>query len=223
VRRTSTKICSICRPEDATLAAGAGANMIGLICHPSSKRYVDPDAARAIRLVLPNFVTPVGVFVDASPDHIRNVAGTVGFRWVQLHGHESEADVAALSDLVIIKAIKVDGASFRDQFAYWTDVANRHPQLRGVVLETGGTGAAGGTGVENDWALIAETLAAVVQRPALPVMAAGGLRPDNVAEVVRRLRPAAVDVSSGVEETLRVKSRDKVLAFVEAVRAADQA
>jgi phosphoribosylanthranilate isomerase len=221
VKRTRIKICSICRPADARLAAGAGADAVGMILHPPSKRNVEIDAARTIVQTLPPFVTPVGVFVDAGADRVREVARAIGLRHVQLHGQESEADIAALPEFAVVKAVKVAGHAFRQELARWEDIATRHPNLLGIVLETAGTDHAGGTGVANDWTLIADVLASHHGR--LSVIAAGGLKPDTVADVVRRLRPFAVDVSSGVEESLGQKSAEKVAAFVAAVRAADAA
>ena len=115
--------------------------------------------------------------------------------------------------------VKVEGQAFRDELARWESIAGRCPHLRGLVLETGGTGQAGGTGIANDWALIANVL--VSTRTNLSIIAAGGLRPETVGDVVRQVRPYSVDVSSSVEQVVGQKSPEKVAAFVAAVRAAD--
>lgn len=219
VRRTRVKICSICRPEDARLAADAGADAIGMIFHPPSKRNVGVDAAREIVHALPPFVTPVGVFVDAGVGRVGEVARAVGLRHIQLHGDEDESQIAELGEFAVVKAVKVEGAAFRNELVRWESIASRRPNLRGIVLETGGTGQAGGAGVANDWALIADVLGTA--RTTLSIIAAGGLRPETVADVVRRVRPYGVDVSSGVEHVVREKSAEKVAAFVRAVHAAD--
>jgi phosphoribosylanthranilate isomerase len=190
-----------------------------MIFHPPSKRNVGVEAAKAIVRVLPPFVTPVGVFVDAGVERVREVARAVGLRHIQLHGDEGEGEIAELGEFAVVKAVKVEGQSFRDELARWESIASRCPNLRGIVLETGGTGQAGGTGVANDWALIADVLSTT--RTTLAIVAAGGLRPETVADVVRRVRPYSVDVSSGVEQVVGQKSAEKVAAFVAAVHTAD--
>ena len=218
MHRTRIKICSICRPEDARLAADAGADAIGLIFHPPSKRNVTPAQAREIVRALPPFVTPVGIFVDATPQHIREVARHAGVTHLQLHGAEPEETIAALADFTLVKAVKVHADTFRADLERWDAIAARHPQLRGLVLETA-TAESGGTGIPNDWPTIRRVLAD--RRPHLAIIAAGGLTPDNVGAVIRDIRPHAVDVSSGVEEAVRVKSAIKVTRFIDAVRTAD--
>lgn len=190
-----------------------------MIFHPPSKRNVAVDVAQEIVHALPPFVTPVGVFVDARVEWVREVARAVGLRHIQLHGDEGEGEIAELREFAVVKAVKVEGPRFRDELARWEDIGRRHPNLRGIVLETGGTGQAGGTGVANNWALIADVLASA--RTTLAIIAAGGLRPESVGDVVRRIRPHAVDVSSGVEQGVGQKSAEKVAAFVAAVRTAD--
>lgn len=221
MKRTRIKICSICRPEDARIAVEGGADAVGLILHPPAKRYVSMEQAREIVGVLPPFVAPVGVFVDADPAHIHDVASAIGLRHIQLHGSETENDIAALSSFVILKAIKVDRSTFEKDLQHWSDIATRQRNLRGLVLETGGGVETGGTGIENDWTTIADALAKAPKETCLPIIVAGGLRPDNVAEVVRRIRPFGVDVSSGVEAALRRKSPEKIRAFIHAVRSLD--
>lgn len=204
--------------EDGALAARMGADAVGMIMQEGARRYVEVGVARDIVRGLPPFVTPVGVFVNAAGGKIREVAGEIGLRSVQLHGAEGEAEIAELADFLVMKAIKVD-QRIGEEIRKWSRIAERHAHFRGLVLETGGTAEAGGTGVENDWTAIAKAMAE--SGNVLPIVVAGGLRPDNVEEVVRRLRPYAVDVSSGVEESLRVKSARKVEDFIEGSRRGD--
>lgn len=221
--RTRIKICGVCRPGDALSAAEAGADAIGLVFHPPARRNVTVEQARAILTALPPFVTPVGLFVDAATESIRQVTGTLGLRHVQLHGDEPPAQVAELAPLTVIKAVPVDRETFPQALARWRDAIHslRLTNLRGLVLETAHTGKPGGTGIANDWEAVRVAIRAG-QFEGLPtVIAAGGLRPETVGAVVRDLRPWAVDVSSGVEEALREKSREKVEAFVRAVREAE--
>src|SRR4051812_44836973 len=149
--RTRVKICGITRPEDARAAAEAGADAIGIVFDERAGRYVSPGRAREILAVLPAFVTPVGLFVDASVDHVRRVAGGLGVRHIQLHGHESAEVVRAPGEFRVLKAVKVpqgcDG-----ELKGWKESAPQN--LVGLVLESAGPGV-GGTGVENDWAAIA--------------------------------------------------------------------
>jgi phosphoribosylanthranilate isomerase len=224
VHRTRIKICGVCRVEDALLAAEAGADAVGIVLHPASPRNVTLDVAERILAALPPFVTPVGLFVDAPPEHVTAVARQLGLRHVQLHGDESPADVRAVG-ATVIKAIRVERATFEAELGRWRRAAAalNLRNLAGFVLETAGAAAPGGTGVENDW----ETVTLARRRggfDALPALiAAGGLAPGTVAAVVRALRPWAVDVSSGVEVDGQKgkKSEQKVRAFVQAVTEAD--
>ena len=221
--RTRIKICGVCRPEDASAAAAAGADAVGLAFHPAASRYVTVERAREILAAVPAFVTPVGIFVDVAADHVRNVAGQLGLRHVQLNGDESPEAVAELAGLAVIKAVRVDRQRFGQTLDMWRravrSLALGH--LKGLVLETAGTGRPGGTGVANDWETVLRHRAAGDFDGLPPVIAAGGLTPETVGAVVRDLRPWAVDVSSGVEEAPGRKSVQKIRSFVEAVRQAD--
>ena len=222
-QRTRIKICGVRRPQDALAAGRAGADAIGLVFHQAAPRHVSLEQARDILAVLPAFVTPVALFVDAGAEQVRRVTGELHLRHVQLHGDETPDDVAALSHLAVIKAVRVDPTRFGGTLRQWRDsVATRGlPQLKGLVLETAATTAAGGTGVPNDWHTVREHQSRGAFAGLPPVIAAGGLAPETVARVVRDVRPWAVDVSSGVEESRGIKSEAKIAAFVAAVRAAD--
>jgi phosphoribosylanthranilate isomerase len=222
-RRTRIKICGIGRPEDAAAAAAAGADAIGLVFHPPAPRYVSLDRAREIMAALPAFVTPVGLFVNVDAGFIRDTAGALGLRHVQLNGDESPEFVAALAPLVAIKALRVERDTFGRTLGEWREGVKSLPltNLKGVVLETAGTGRAGGTGVANDWETVRHHIKSGDFAGLPPVIAAGGLTPETVGAVVRDIRPWAVDVSSGVEESLGRKSVERIRSFVAAVRAAD--
>jgi phosphoribosylanthranilate isomerase len=216
--RTRVKICGITRPQDALAAARAGADAIGIILHPGSRRFVDLETARSIIRVLPPYVTPVGLFVDAAADQIIDVTRQLGLRHVQLNGSEPVSIAAALHELIVLKAIRVDRATLTHDLKMWT---NSSPNVRGIVLETAHTNVAGGSGVENDWTAARGALDAGLFQQ-MPVIAAGGLRPENVAAVIRAIRPWAVDVSSGVEEIKNQKSPALIEAFISAVASADR-
>jgi phosphoribosylanthranilate isomerase len=161
--------------------------------------------------------------VNEPAEYVRSMARAIGLRHVQLNGEESPATIAALTPLVVIKAIKVERDRFGETLSAWRAAVRDHKltNLAGFVLETAGTGKPGGTGVANDWETVvtAQRGGAFEGLPA--VIAAGGLRPETVGDVVRTVHPYAVDVSSGVEETLRAKSEANTRAFVDAVRQAD--
>lgn len=195
------KICGITRVEDAALAAELGASAIGLVFWPGSPRCVDAQTARAIVATLPPFVTAVGVFANQPPAYVRDVVAAVGLGAVQLHGHERVADFANLP-VRLIKAVPVVGA------LQPADIAGFPPAVT-VLLDAHDPARLGGTGRVVDWT-VAARLAAV-----RPVVLSGGLRPENVAAAVARVKPAGVDVASGVEREPGVKDPDKLRAFFE--------
>src|SRR5438045_89247 len=170
--RTRIKICGITRPQDAIAAAHAGADATGMMLHAgAAPRRISLDLAKQILAALPPMVSAVGVFVDAPAQLIIDIAAALGLSYVQLHGNETPEQVAALGNLQVIKAIHLGDSGALDE---WRDPPQH---LRAFLLESG----RGGSGIESDWQAIA---AAVHDHPALAgrsLVAAGGLRPDNVA------------------------------------------
>jgi len=223
MRRTRIKICGVCRAEHALCAAAHGADAIGLVFHKPSPRSVSAESARDILRVLPPFVTPVALFVDASAEKILDTAQILGLRTVQLHGEEPPELIAALKGLTVLKAVRVEKSDFANRLAGWRRAIEVHKlsNLAALLLETANTPVAGGAGIPNDWQTVKKAQSAGLFDGLPPLIAAGGLTPGTVAEVVRALRPYAVDVSSGVEEGRRQKSKVKIEAFVAAVREAD--
>lgn len=223
--RTRIKICGVTRPEDALAAAEAGADSVGLVFHTPAKRNVTLARARQILDVLPPFVTPVGLFVNAEPAAVLQVTRELRLRHVQLHGAELPAAVAELQGLAVIKAVHVEAERFGHTLGVWRDAVRSPglPMLRGIVLETpsGVSGGAGGTGVPNDWETVCRYIADGAFAGLPPLIAAGGLRPETVGDVVRRVRPWAVDVSSGVEDEPGKKSVRRIREFIHAVREVD--
>ena len=214
--RTRIKICGIMHEDDARFAADIGADAIGIVFHPASRRCVKNEQALRIVGVLPPFVMAVGLFVDASAEQMLHAAHSLGLGALQLHGEEPPELVAALAPFPVIKAVRVRKDDFASRLQRWR---GQGANLRGVLLETD-QAAPGGTGVENDWATIAQARADRLFDGLPPLIAAGGLTPENVARVIQTIRPWAVDVSSGVEDSPGRKSRDKLRAFVHAVHAA---
>jgi phosphoribosylanthranilate isomerase len=212
------------RAEDAAAAAAAGAHAIGLVFHSWSGRCVSLDVARKIIAALPPLVTPVGLFVDSSASEILNTVSTLGLRTVQLHGAETPELVAQLERLTILKAVRADRRTLASSLELWRQAHRELPPGRfaGILLETAATCDPGGTGVENDWAFLESAVRDNLFAGLPPVIVAGGLTPTNVGDVVRRLRPYAVDVSSGIEETRGIKSVAKMRAFTDAVADADR-
>jgi phosphoribosylanthranilate isomerase len=217
MHRTRIKICGITRPEDATAAVDAGADAIGMILHANAPRKISRAMAEQIVSEVADEVEVVGVFVDAPAELILEMANDLELDQVQLHGSESPEVMASLAGLSVIKAIR-GNMDFDAELARWRDVAG----VRALLLETGKGAHAGGNGIESDWDALAALLdgSNALDRGALVV--AGGLHPNNVANVIRRLRPWSVDVSSGVERSLGEKSVEKMRSFCAAVRSADQ-
>ena len=204
---TAVKICGITRAEDGLAAAQAGAHAIGLVFHRGSPRYVAPAAAREIVRRLPPFVTAVGLFVDHDAAEVRSVIGQVPMQLLQFHGSEPP-DYCAGFPLPYIKAVRVRPGVDLLQYAALYSSAT------GLLLDAFSESAHGGTGAAFDWTLIPARLP-------LPVVLAGGLTPQNVAEAVRRVRPWAVDVSSGVEQSKGIKDAAKIAAFIRGARNAN--
>ncbi len=204
---TAVKICGITRVEDALVAAHAGAHAIGLIFHDRSPRIVPHDIARRVVDALPPFVTPVALFVDARPDDVKRVVAEVKPQLLQFHGDESR-EFCESFDMPYIKAVKVRPGV--DLLQYARD----YRTAKGLLLDAFVAGSYGGTGSTFDWALIPQ------QFP-LPLILAGGLHQDNVADAIRRVRPWAVDVSSGVEATKGIKDAARIAAFIRGARNAD--
>jgi phosphoribosylanthranilate isomerase len=224
MHRTRIKICGVTRVEDALASARAGADAIGLVFHPSAPRFVPLDRVKEILAALPPFVTPVGVFVNTDSREILDLAYQLRLRMVQLNGNEPADMIAELRGLSVIKAVRVSPATFADELSKWREqieLLDLH-NLRGIVLETAGTRQPGGSGVANDWSAIRQRQDEGDFDGLPPMIAAGGLTPATVASVVRDLDPWAVDVSSGVESRIGMKSREKIEDFVAAVRSVEQ-
>jgi phosphoribosylanthranilate isomerase len=204
---TAAKICGITRQEDALLAARCGAHAVGFVFYRPSPRYIDADDAARIVCRLPPFVTPVGLFVNATADEVRTVAERARIRLLQFHGAETPEFCAQFA-LPYMKALRVRPGVDLLQYA------GEFEGAKALLLDAYQEGLHGGTGAVFDWDLIPPALP-------LPVVLSGGLTPDNVIEAIRRVKPCAVDVSSGVESAKGVKDARKIEAFMNGVRNAD--
>ncbi|WP_160287769.1 phosphoribosylanthranilate isomerase [Pseudomonas knackmussii] len=201
------KICGITRVEDALAAAEAGADAIGLVFYPKSPRAVSVQQARQILAALPPFVSSVGLFVNASRCELGEILDAVPLDMLQFHGDESATDCSGYHK-PYLKALRVKAG---DDIAA---KAAEYPGASGILLDTYVEGVPGGTGAAFDWSLIPE------QMPR-PLVLAGGLTAENVADAIRQVRPYAVDVSGGVEASKGIKDAAKIRAFIQQCRLAD--
>ena len=201
------KICGITNRDDAQTAVAAGADALGFVMYKKSPRWVEPAVARAIIAELPPFVLPIGVFVNEEADTVRKLMDECGLALAQLHGDESASYCQQLGRPVL-KALRLKN---RGSLLHVAEFQGR-AGVRGVLIDAFSDQAYGGTGQTVDWTLAAEVARTV------PMLLAGGLTPSNVAEAVRSVRPYGVDVSSGVEMSPGKKDREKVHAFIDAVR-----
>ena len=204
---TAVKICGITRGEDAVAAARYGARAIGFVFFRGSPRYVATSQAGQIVRALPPFVTPVGLFVDATAEEVRATVSATGVQLLQFHGDETPGFCAQFG-LPYVKAVRVRPEV--DLLQYARD----HRMACGLLFDAFSKDAYGGTGSSFDWSLIPRNMP-------LPVILSGGLTPANVAQAVRAVRPWAVDVSSGVESAPGVKDAARIAAFMSGVRDAD--
>ncbi|HNC51399.1 MAG TPA: phosphoribosylanthranilate isomerase [Accumulibacter sp.] len=199
------KICGLTRVEDLELAVQAGADALGLVFYPPSPRCVDLPTATCLARAAPPLVSVVGLFVNAAPAVVRATLAAVPIHLLQFHGDEDEAYCRQF-DRPYIKAARVRPGIDLVQYAA------AFPSAQAILLDAFVDGYGGG-GKVFDWSLVPRALAK-------GMILSGGLDADNVGEAVRRLRPAAVDVSSGVEASKGIKDAGKMRAFVAAVRAA---
>lgn len=204
--RTRVKICGITRPGDALAAARAGADAIGLVFYPPSPRFLNVERAREVRDALPPFVQAVALFVNADAAQVAQVIGRVHPAMLQFHGEETPAFCGQFG-LPYVKACRV--APGVDLLKYLTEF----PAASGWLLDAH-VEEYGGVGASFDWSLVPRLL----ERP---LVLSGGLTQGNVGAAIRKVKPWAVDVSSGVESAKGIKDAAKIAAFIAEVRNAD--
>ncbi len=207
--RTRIKICGITREEDLDVAVAKGADALGFVFYGPSPRCVSPERAAHLVARVPAFVKTVGLFVNESAATVAAVLNQVPLDLLQFHGDETPAYCAAFCR-PWIKAARVKPGF--DLLEYAADFAGARGNT-GLLLDAHVEGYGGG-GQSFDWSLIPPSLP-------LPVILSGGLHPGNVGEAIRRVRPWAVDVSSGVESAKGIKDMRKVTEFIAGVRDAD--
>ncbi|HZV81759.1 MAG TPA: phosphoribosylanthranilate isomerase [Geobacteraceae bacterium] len=193
------KICGITTPEDARVAVEAGADALGFVFYDKSPRNINPLMAAKIIAALPPFVQTVGLFVNEEIEKINWTAGFCGLDLVQLHGDEEPEECGEVERRVV-KAFRVKDLTSIERLQKF--------QVAGYLLDAWCPDAYGGTGKSFNWELTATA------KQYGPIILAGGLTPDNVAEAVRQVQPYGVDVSSGVESAPGKKDGEKVREFI---------
>ena len=204
--RTRVKICGLTREADLDAAVEAGADAVGFVFYASSARHIAIERAAALASRLPPFVTPVGLFVNAGVAAVERAIAAIPQLLLQFHGAETPAQCEAFGRPYLCAARMVPGFDL-------LDFATCHAKARGILLDAHVEGYGGG-GKVFDWSLVPSHLPR-------PVVLSGGLHPGNVIEGILRLRPWAVDVSSGVESAKGIKDAAAMRRFCDAVRAAD--
>jgi phosphoribosylanthranilate isomerase len=215
---TWVKICGTTSLHDAQMSVASGADALGFIFAPSSRR-IEVAVAAEIVAALPDGVEKIGVFVNQTPARVTEIATQVGLTGVQLQGDESAEQLPefrqALGDRKIIKTLQAREPEAAGQDAI-ANYAQSGASIDAVLLDSGTAGQRGGTGVPFAWEK-ALPLAANIQE-AIPLIIAGGLNAQNVGEALRLFRPWGVDVVSGVESEKGKKDEAKLRAFIAAVR-----
>jgi phosphoribosylanthranilate isomerase len=217
MHRTRIKICGITRSDDLRAAVAGGADALGFVFYPKSPRYVTPAQFAALAASLPPYVSAVALFVNAGVDEVRAVVDAAPVALLQFHGDETMEACARIADAVkrpFVHAYRVKPDTTPIELLE-CELAYRaaSPWFSGLLLDTY-VDAYGGAGKVFDWSLIPKELAP-------RVVLSGGLSVQNATSAVARVRPWAVDVSSGVEASKGIKDARKIADFIAAVRAAD--
>ena len=216
MHKTRIKICGIRQVDDALLAAHAGADAIGLIFYAPSPRAVTLAQALAVRDALPPFVSTVALFVNAERAQVLEVCAALNPSLLQFHGDEDH-DYCASFARPYLKAIRVGASMTADDLL---QLQVTFSSAKALLLDTLSTSQYGGTGESFNWDVIPPAMRE-------KIVLSGGLTPANVGEAVKKIRPWAVDVSSGIEvgegNNIKkgIKDPDKILAFISAIKRAD--
>jgi len=205
-QRTRIKICGLTREADLDAAVDAGADAVGFVFYAKSPRHIGIERAAQLARRLPAFVTPVGLFVNATPADIVQAAEAIPQLLLQFHGDETPADCAAAGRPYLRAARMANGFDL-------LNFAAQYPGAQAVLLDAHVEGYGGG-GKVFDWSLIPRDVPH-------PLVLSGGLHAQNVIDGILQVRPWAVDVSSGVEAAKGIKDPAAIRRFCEAVREAD--
>lgn len=206
---TEVKICGITNKEDALFAAQCGADVLGFIFYPDSSRFIKPEDAKKIINALPDRVVRVGVFVNEKPDEIKRTFEYCSLDMIQLHGDETPEYCRQFPASKIIKAVDLkNDEDVRRAYSY--DVA-------AILVDSRHAGLYGGTGKKSNWEL------ASLLRNKKPLILSGGLNAENIADALRTVAPAALDINSGVEILPGIKDHAKLVRLFVVIRAIDTA
>lgn len=214
------KVCGVTTIEDARLVARSGADAIGLNFYPPSPRCLAPERASLVANQIPASVSKVGVFVNADEEEICDLFDRLSLDFVQLHGDEPPEYVVRLENRPVIRAFRIGSEGLAPVYEYLDRCHEWGCTPAAVLLDAYDPNVQGGTGKVVDWQTVAQYAAADMSpenhasRP--PLILAGGLDSDNVAEAIRAVRPDAVDVASGVESSPGVKHTARLAAFIHA-------
>jgi phosphoribosylanthranilate isomerase len=203
---TRIKICGITNVDDALCAARLGADALGFIFYPGSKRYIEPEKAASVISKLPPYITTVGVFVNQGAEDIGAVKERTSIDIVQLHGDETPEFCGSLPYRAV-KALRLKERSDVHKVELYP--------VQAILFDKYSDEAYGGTGERFEWVWLRDL------NTSKNVILSGGLGPDNVAEAIQTVKPYAVDVSTGEEDAPGRKSEEKMRKFIEAVKLGD--
>ncbi len=193
------KICGITRSVDIQAAVQAGVDALGFVFAPRSKRLLEPSLAAELVAQVPAFISRVGLFMDQDSAAVASVLGRVPLNLLQFHGSEDAAYCRQFG-LPYIKAVSMVSEQAVQQ------ALDEYPDAAALLLDSHAPGGVGGSGAVFDWAMIPAA--------SMPLVLAGGLRPGNVRQAVAQVKPWAVDVSSGVEDTPGIKNEELMREFI---------
>lgn len=213
--RIWTKICGLRDVETARAVAEHRPNAIGLNFYEQSPRVVSPETARSIVSQLPSGVEPIGVFVNHSVEEVNALCNSVGLETIQLHGDETPQMITKLSSFRVIRAFRVGASGLGGVAEYLEECLRLGTLPWACLIDARVEGVYGGTGQTAPWDLLRREYNFDAWPP---LILAGGLRPENVAEAIRTVRPWGVDVAGGVESTVACKDIAMVRKFVEKAR-----
>lgn len=204
---TQVKICGITNTQDALIAAQCGAAALGFIFYPQSPRYIKPEEAKKIIRALPDKLIKVGVFVNEKLQEIKRIKDFCALDMIQLHGDESPEYCRQFPASIVIKAIELKNH----------DAVNRALSycVAALLVDTRHAGFYGGTGKKSNWELACRI------KNKKPLILSGGLNAENIAEALKTVAPAALDINSGVELSPGKKDHKKLVHIFDIIRASD--
>jgi len=201
------KICGITTIEDAQNVCDSGVDALGLVFYEKSPRNVSIETAKSICANIPPFITSVGLFLDASKEFVNSVLASVPLDLLQFHGSETP-EYCTSFNRPYIKVVGMKSISNEEEFANY---ANQYKDAKGFLIDSHATGKAGGTGKTFDWDSVPQSFKK-------PIILAGGLNPDNIADALNQASVYGVDLSSGVERKPGIKDKQKISKLMTAIQ-----